>query len=110
MEQTDFGVKLEAIAHNSVGYFGDPEGFEEILYKTKSPRSYLVVGKGGHSSKYANTEIRELTKRQAQDYLIEVKGEEEAYNIIPLDKKPATKKAAPKKTAAKKTTTKKTKK
>ncbi|NLZ71199.1 MAG: hypothetical protein GX909_01680 [Clostridiaceae bacterium] len=95
MEQKDFGVKLESIAHNSVGYFGDPEGYEELLYKTKSPRSYLLVGKGGYASRYSDVEIIELTQRQAQDYLIEIIGEEEAYKLIPQEK-PVVKKPAAK--------------
>ena len=96
------GVQLEIIAQHSEGYFGDPAGFEELLYSTKTANSYLLVGKGGYSSKYSATAVYELTRRQAQDYLIGVKGEEEAYRILP---KTAPQKAKPAaKPAAKKTT------
>ncbi|NLJ70588.1 MAG: hypothetical protein GX328_03890 [Clostridiaceae bacterium] len=113
MSNEILGVQLEIIAQHSEGYFGDPSGFEELLYSTKTANSFLLVGKGGYDSKYSATAVFELTRRQAQDYLIGVKGEEEAYRILPkaAPKKAAkapAKKAPAKKAPAKKTTTKKT--
>lgn len=112
MSNKTLGVQLKVIAQHSEGYFGDPTGFEELLYSTKTANSYLLVGKGGYDSKYNVTEVFELTRRQAQDYLIGVKGEEEAYKVLPKTAtrkaKTTAKKAPAKKTPAKKTTTKKT--
>lgn len=107
MTNVDLGVQLEVVAQHSEGYFGDPAGFEELLYHTKTANSFLLVGKGGYNSKYSATVVRQLTRKQAQDYLIEVKGEEEAYKIIPQPARKTAKKTAAKKPAAKKTTTKK---
>ncbi len=101
MKDINFGVKLEVISHNYQGYFGDPYGFEEFLYGTKSKNSYLLVGKGGHESKYPQNEIRELTRKQAQDYLTEIVGEEEALKIIPQQGKKVTKKTVKKSTKPK---------
>ncbi|MGB4610742.1 MAG: hypothetical protein ACOX3H_00955 [Saccharofermentanales bacterium] len=110
MTKQTLGVQLEIIAQYSEGYFGDPSGFEELLYSTKTANSYLLVGKGGYNSKYSATAVYELTRKQAQDYLIEVKGEEEAYKILPkaAAKKAAAKKAPAKKAPAKKAPEKKT--
>ncbi len=102
MENTDLGIKLEVIAHNSQGYFGDPNGYEELLYKTKTANSFILIGKGGVDSKYANNEMWELTRKQAQDYLTDVIGQEEALKLIPQ----VEKKAPAKKTASKAKTTK----
>jgi len=109
MSNEILGVQLEIVAQHSEGYFGDPAGFEELLYSTKTANSYLLVGKGGYASKYSATAVYELTRRQAQDYLIGVKGEEEAYRILPkaTPKKAKTTKAAPKKAPAKKAPAKK---
>lgn len=102
MDKTDLGIKLEVIAHNSQGYFGDPHGYEELLYSTKTANSFILVGKGGVDSKYANNEILELTRKQAQDYLTDVIGKEEALKVIPQpERKAPAKKAAPKAKAGK---------
>lgn len=96
MENLNYGVKLEIISRHYQGYFGDPNGFEELLYSTKSKNSYLLVGKGGHESKYPENEIRELTEKQAQEYLIKTLGKEEALKIIPQPAKKPVKKAVKK--------------
>lgn len=107
MTNVDLGVQLEVVAQHSEGYFGDPAGFEELLYHTKTANSFLLVGKGGYNSKYSATVVRQLTRKQAQDYLVEVMGEEEAYKIIPQPARKTAKKAAAKKTTTRKSATKK---
>ncbi len=55
------------IKRNTYGFFGDPTGYEEILYKT--PRgAYFVYGVGGAESKYAESDIFALTEEEAANF------------------------------------------
>lgn len=64
---TDTAEKLGQFAQ---GFFGDPAGYEEILYVTKKG-GYFVYGIGGESSKYPEEDIIALTKEEANSWLKE---------------------------------------
>lgn len=54
----------------SEGAFGDPDGYEEILYKT--PRGdHFIFGRGGETSKYAEESITPLTAKEAEKWIEE---------------------------------------
>lgn len=62
---TDTAIKLGEF---SVGYFGDPEGYQEILYKTKTG-NHFVYGIGGAQSVYPQETIKALTNDEANEWL-----------------------------------------
>lgn len=49
------------------GTFGDPSGYEEILYQTKKGAFFLYAN-GGESSKYTEETIIPLTKTEAKEW------------------------------------------
>ncbi len=55
------------IKRNSVSYFGDPAGYEEILYKT-AKGAYFVYGVGGPESKYSEPDIFVVTEEEAANF------------------------------------------
>ena len=50
------------------GGFGDPEGYEEILYQTPDGLYFLYVN-GGESSPYPQEDILRLAKTKVNDWL-----------------------------------------
>ena len=58
------------LGHFAEGFFGDPSGFEEILYITKKGK-YFTYGIGGETSKYPTETIKELTEKEAEDWIAE---------------------------------------
>ena len=50
------------------GYFGDPKGFEEILYRTKNNR-YVLLQRGGHESPFQEETITPILKVDAEAWL-----------------------------------------
>jgi len=50
------------------GYFGDPNGYEEILYRNEKG-NYFVYGNGGESSVYAEEKITRLTKDKVEAWI-----------------------------------------
>ena len=50
------------------GYFGDPKGFEEILYRTKNNR-YVLLQRGGHESPFQKEKITQILKVDAEAWL-----------------------------------------
>lgn len=55
-----------AINHRSSGDFGDPAGFEETLYRTRSGM-FFVFGIGGDASPWpAGGDIRPVSEKEAQ--------------------------------------------
>lgn len=50
------------------GYFGDPKGFEEILYRTKNNR-YVLLQRGGHESPFQEEKITQILKVDAEAWL-----------------------------------------
>ncbi len=49
-------LELKKVNH---GHFGDPHGYEEILYKMRNNR-YVIVRKGGHASPYPEENIQPI--------------------------------------------------
>lgn len=58
-----------AIAHRTFGGFGDPAGYEETLFRTRS-KLYFVFGVGGESSPWpAEGDIRYVSEDEAAEFL-----------------------------------------
>ena len=52
----------------TVGYFGDPTGYEEVLFQTPAGLYFLYVN-GGEASLYPNEDILRLAKVKVNDWL-----------------------------------------
>lgn len=52
----------------SFGAFGDPDGYEEALYKTDSGAYFLYIN-GGSASKYPREDIKRLSAKAAEEWL-----------------------------------------
>ena len=50
------------------GYFGDPAGYEEILFQTPEGL-YFVYGDGGGNSPYPEETIQRLAKTKVKEWL-----------------------------------------
>lgn len=50
------------------GYFGEPTGYEEILFQTPEGL-YFLYGCGGERSPYPNEDITRLAKAKVNDWL-----------------------------------------
>lgn len=50
------------------GAFGDPTGYEEILYKTADGYYFLFVN-GGKDSKYPKADVKRISAEKAKEYL-----------------------------------------
>ena len=61
---TDTAVKL---AHRTFGVFGDPAGYEEILYETRKGLKF-VYGVGGAESPYPCEMIRAASEEDAASF------------------------------------------
>lgn len=105
MAEITKGKDFNELACRFEGYFGDPAGFEEVLYAGKDGRIYILLGKGGPQSPYAENALKQLTKTEARAWIARYHGDEKAQELLPTKtaKKPAAKKKA-KKAAPKKTT------
>ena len=51
-----------------VGYYGDPAGYEEILFQTPQGLYFLYV-RGGEASPYPNEDIIRLAKTKVNAWL-----------------------------------------
>ncbi len=58
----------EQLGHLCIGTFGDPAGYEEMLFKTKSG-NFFLYGAGGADSKYPQQAITPVTKKEADAWL-----------------------------------------
>lgn len=56
----------------TVGYYGDPAGYEEILFVTEKGNYYLY-GNGGAESVYPAESIKRMSKANAEAWLEENK-------------------------------------
>jgi len=56
--------KAEALGQKDYGYFGDPAGYSETIYKTKAGL-YFAYGIGGADSPYPEEDIHALTEDEA---------------------------------------------
>ncbi len=50
------------------GYFGDPAGYEELLYQTPEGLYFLYV-QGGESSPYPAEDILRMAKAKVNDWI-----------------------------------------
>lgn len=50
------------------GYYGDPAGYEEILFVT-AKGNYYLYGNGGAESKYTTEKIERMSKAKAEAWL-----------------------------------------
>lgn len=55
------------IKSNTVSYFGDPAGYEEVLYKTPKGE-FFVYGVGGEESKYPQETIVVISAEEAENF------------------------------------------
>ena len=62
----------ELVAKHTVGYFGDPVGYEETLYKTEGGKYFLYTF-GGEESKYSTEGIKRMSAANADKWLEENK-------------------------------------
>ncbi len=58
----------ELIKKYTVGFFGDPAGYEEVLYQTPGGLYFLYVH-GGESSPYPTEDILRLAKTKVNEWL-----------------------------------------
>ena len=56
------------INKRTYGAFGDPTGYEEILYKTADGYYFLFVN-GGKDSKYPKADVKRISAEKAKAYL-----------------------------------------
>ena len=62
----------ELIAKKTVGFFGDPTGYEETLYKTEGGKFFLYTC-GGAESIYTAEGIKRMSAASADKWLEENK-------------------------------------
>lgn len=60
--------KATLVKKVTVGYYGDPAGYETSLYQTAQGDYFLYVN-GGANSPYAKEDIKSLTKKAATEWL-----------------------------------------
>ena len=60
--------KSEFIQKNTVGSYGDPDGYEECLFKTPTGLYFLYVN-GGAKSPYPQPDILRLAKTKVSQWL-----------------------------------------
>ena len=57
----------EVIQKKAFGSFGDPTGYEEVLYKTRDGKLFLY-GVGGAESPYAEETIKRISAAKADEW------------------------------------------
>ncbi len=57
----------DLIQKKTFGAFGDPQGFEESLYKTQGGKLFLYVN-GGADSKYPEPAIKRMSSAKAAEW------------------------------------------
>ena len=55
------------VAKRSYGYYGDPAGYEEVLFQTPEGLYFLYVN-GGEASQYPTEDILRLAKTKVADW------------------------------------------
>ena len=58
------------IVKKTYGYYGDPAGYEEILFKTPAGH-YFVYTNGGEQSLYPTESIKRLKAEDAEQFIAE---------------------------------------
>lgn len=67
----EYDTEKAVIVHkNAVGYFGDPTGYEETLYKTEDGKYFIYVN-GGAESPYTKEEIKRIAKTKIEEWIAE---------------------------------------
>ncbi len=61
-------VTATPVKKNTVGYFGDPAGYEEVLYLTEKGLYFLYVN-GGEASPYKAENIKCISKAKAAKWM-----------------------------------------
>jgi len=56
------------VQKHTVGYFGDPAGYEETLYQTQDGL-YFLYFRGGPDSPYAQEDIERLAKTKVKAWV-----------------------------------------
>ena len=65
----EYDTETAAVVKKVVrGYFGDPAGYEEILFQTPSGL-YFVYTHGGESSPYPVEDIQRLAKTKVNEWI-----------------------------------------
>lgn len=60
--------KATVVKRKTCGAFGDPAGYEEVLYQTASGSYFLYVN-GGEASPHPSEDILRMTKDKAAKFL-----------------------------------------
>lgn len=60
--------KSEFVQKHTVGFYGDPNGYEECLFKTTGGLYFLYVN-GGSTSPYPQPDIIRLAKNKVNEWL-----------------------------------------
>lgn len=58
------------LAHHTVSFFGDPKGYEEVLFCTDAGKYFFYVN-GGEESPYKKEDIKRCSKEKAEQFLAE---------------------------------------
>ena len=74
--------KSRLIAQKANGCYGDPTGYEEVLYQ-KAENDYFFFGQGGSNSPYPQSTIAPVASEQAKAWLIDVIGASAAAAEFP---------------------------
>ena len=60
--------RAELQKKNSYGFFGDPAGYEDSLFRTEDGYFFLYVT-GGEATPYPKEEIRRMSEKRASEWL-----------------------------------------
>lgn len=58
-------LEIKKVVH---GHFGDPQGYEEILYRMRNNR-YVLVQRGGEQSPFPEENIQPILKKKAMAWM-----------------------------------------
>ncbi len=65
----EYNTETATVIHKiTYGFFGDPAGYEEILFQTPDGL-YFLYGKGGSCSPYPEEDIRRISKSKADNWM-----------------------------------------
>lgn len=73
--------KSKYIGTNTKGDFGDPNGFEEQMFK-KGDGDFFLVVQGGENSQYSDTDILPLELDDAKEWILRVCGEDVLNEVV----------------------------
>lgn len=59
--------KSQLIAKNTIGTFGEKDGYEECLYETADGKYFLYTN-GGENSKYPKESITRMSAAKAEEW------------------------------------------